>query len=154
MDVKPQTLRELIAQRVEHTLAACTRCGKCYQACPMPGYSQKLAGASPGSVVTGILGMLRGEAPQEQALEWTRICTQSASCIPACPEGIDPMMMLRIARFAALGQLGGEKLIRGKDDPQFFLKIMAWARLQLSDQERAVWQKPPIADRPHGDGAA
>lgn len=149
MSDKPADLRAFIADRVEETLARCTQCGRCYEACPMPAYSEKLAGADGRAVVGGILGMLRGDTSDGNAVEWARICSQSATCIPACPEGVDPMMMLRIARMTALGSFGGPRLVPGRDDPEFFLRIMAFARLQLTDEERAVWQKPPLrAARP------
>lgn len=147
MTDKAADLRGFIARKVDETLARCTRCGRCYEVCPMPRYSEALAGAQPGTVVGGILAMLRGEPAAPDALEWARICTQSASCVPACPEGVDPMMMLRIARMAALGGFGGPRLIAGRDDPEFFLRIMAFARLQLTDEERAVWQRPPMRAR-------
>ena len=115
----------------------------------MPRYSDKLQGAQAPEVVEGILDMLRGREAAPAALEWTRICTQSASCIPACPESVNPMMMLRLARMVALGSLGGPKLMPGKDDPEFFLKILAYAKLQLSDEERAAWaaSKREVAER-------
>ena len=134
-------LKDFIGRSIERTLADCTQCGKCYEVCPMPAYAEKLNGKSAPQVVGGILGMLRGEPASEEAIEWTRICTQSASCIPACPENVNPMMMLRIARMIALGSLGGPHLIQGKDDPEFFLKILAYAKLQLSDEERAAWDR-------------
>jgi L-lactate utilization protein LutB len=152
MTEKPADLRAFIADKVAQTLARCTRCGRCYEACPMPAYSDELSGADGKAVVGGILGMLRGDTGDPKALEWARICSQSATCIPACPEGVDPMMMLRIARMTALGSLGGPRLIPGRDDPEFFLRIMAFARLQLTDAERAVWQKPPLRT-PQAGGA-
>jgi len=152
MTDKAADLRGFIARKVDETLTRCTRCGRCYEVCPMPRYSEALAGVQPGTVVGGILAMLRGEPAAPDALEWARICTQSASCVPACPEGVDPMMMLRIARMAALGSLGGPRLIAGRDDPEFFLRIMAFARLQLTDEERSVWQRPPIRARDGDEG--
>jgi ferredoxin len=134
---QPDSLRGYIARTLERTLADCTRCGKCYDACPMPAYSTALGGAASAAVVGDVLSLLRGGAPTPQALEWTRLCTQSATCIPACPEGINPMLMLRFARMTALGAFGGEARIPGKDDPEFFLKILAFAKLNLTDEELA-----------------
>src|ERR1043166_1833266 len=137
---KPTTLADFIGRTIERTLAGCTCCGKCYGVCPMPRYSKQLEGASAPAVVGGILDLLRGAEPSAQAVEWTRICTQSASCIPACPENINPMLMLRIARVIALGSTGAPRRIEPKDDPEFFLKIVAFARLQLTDEELAQWR--------------
>jgi len=139
------SLGQFIDRNIERTLADCTSCGKCFEVCPMPAYAPGLQGKSPAAVVGGILDMLRGGAGSEDALEWTRICTQSASCIPACPEQVNPMMMMRLARMAALGSLGAPRRLQARDDPEFFLKILAYAKLQLSGEERAAW---------HAGGAA
>ena len=47
----PDSLRGYIARTLERTLADCTRCGKCYDACPMPAYSTVLGGAASAAVV-------------------------------------------------------------------------------------------------------
>ena len=93
-------------------------------------------------MVAGILGILRGTAGTPEAVEWTRLCTQSARCIPACPENVNPMLMLRLSRITALGSTGGEALLPdGKRDPHFFRRINAFSALQLSDAEIAAWQR-------------
>jgi len=105
----------------------------------MPRYSKLLEGAAPKEVMADLLGLLRREAGHTHGLEFARICTQSASCIPACPEGINPMLMLRAARMVALGSLGDAKQMDGREEPQFFRKIDTYAALQLSDQELVDW---------------
>ena len=142
MDTKTDGLTAYIERNIERTLADCTQCGKCFEACPMPGYSGELAGATGGAVVAGVLDLLRGHGGTPAALEWTRLCTQSASCIPACPEHVNPMLMLRLARITALGSTGGPALMAdGKRDPNFFRRINAFAALQLADAEIEAWQR-------------
>jgi len=135
-------LLDYIARNIERTLTDCTTCGKCFEACPMTRYSEKLSGKAAGEVVAGVLGILRGKAGSPEALEWTRLCAQSAKCIPACPENVNPMLMMRLARITALGSTGGAaQLPDGKRDPNFFRRINAFASLQLTDAEIAEWQR-------------
>ena len=135
-------LLDYIARNIERTLADCTSCGKCFDVCPMPQYSEKRTGQSGGDVVAGVLDILRGKGGTPAAVEWTRLCTQSATCIPACPENVNPMLMLRLARITALGSTGGPaQLPDSKRDPNFFRRINAFAVLQLSDAELAKWQR-------------
>ena len=139
MTDKPASLREYVDATIASTLAGCTQCGRCYEVCPMPAYSVALEGAAARDVVADVLGVLRREPASERALEWIRICTQSASCIPACPEGVNPLLMLRTARMVALGSLGDPQQMQGREEPQFFRKIDAYAGLQLDDEELDEW---------------
>ncbi len=128
-----------IHRETERILGACTKCGKCFEACPMTRYSPAAAGAEPERVVTGILGLLRGEAGSPEALGWASVCVRSGSCVPACPDEVNPKMMVRIARMIAAGGLGGPKQIQLKEDRDYFDRIRAFAKLQLTDQELADW---------------
>ena len=139
MSDKPNSLREYVDGIIDDALARCTACGRCYEVCPMPGYSERLAGAQPGEVLGEVLGVLRREQGRSLGLEFIRVCTQSACCIPACPEGINPMLMLRAGRMVALGSLGHPKQMEGREEPQFFRKIDTYATLQLDDAELADW---------------
>lgn len=143
MQADTDQLLAYVERNIERTLAACTACGKCYEVCPMTRYSELLSGQSGREVAAGVLDILRakGGAPAA-ALEWIRLCTQSAVCIPVCPENINPMLMLRLARITALGSTGAQQLLPdSKQDPDFFRRINAFAALQLSDEERARWQR-------------
>jgi ferredoxin len=139
MSDKPSSLREYVDDVIGDVLARCTACGRCYQVCPMSGYSKSLDGAAGQEVVSQVLGVLRREPDRTLGLEFIRICTQSAACIPACPEGINPMLMLRVGRMVALGSLGDPKQMESREEPQFFRKIDTYAALQLDDSELAQW---------------
>lgn len=132
-------MKEFIRAETERILAACTRCGKCFEACPMTRYAPPLAGADSRAVVTGMLDVLRGGEGSPQALAWTSVCVRSGSCIPACPDDVNPKMMLRIARMTASGGLGGPKRIAGREDRDYFDRIRAFAKLQLTDGEIKEW---------------
>jgi heterodisulfide reductase subunit D len=142
--MKSETARLLayIERNIERTLTDCTTCGKCFDACPMTKYSDQLAGKSGAEVVAGVRGILGGTAGTPPAVEWTRLCTQSAKCIPACPENVNPMLMMRLARITALGSTGGAALLPdGKRDPNFFRRINAFSALQFSEAEISEWQR-------------
>lgn len=113
-------LFDYIERNVERTLAICTNCGKCFEICPTTRSSDRLAGQSGREVVAGVLDILRGNGNQPAAIEWTRLCTQSADCIPACPERVNPMSMLRLSRITALGSTRAPALLPDvRRDPAF-----------------------------------
>ena len=133
-----QRLKEFEAREVVRILGACTQCGKCYEVCPMAQYSE--ASATDGkAVVPGVLAVLRGEQGSAEALGWIAVCTRSGVCVPACPENVDPKMMMRLARMTALGGRGLPKQIEAKEDRDYFDRVRAFAKLQLTDDELKEW---------------
>ena len=141
MQMKPtigQRLKEFQQQEIERILGACTQCGKCYEVCPMAQYSK--APAKDGkTVVPGVLAVLRGEQGTPEALGWIGVCTRSGVCVPACPENVDPKMMMRLARMTALGGRGLPAQLTAKEDRDYFDRIRAFAKLQLTDDELEEW---------------
>ena len=106
--------------------------------CPMAKYTGAPA-ADVKAVVPGVLAVLRGEAGSEEALGWIGVCTRSGVCVPACPEAVDPRMMMRLARMTALGGRGLPKQIDPKEDPDYFNRVRAFAALQLTEEELKEW---------------
>jgi Fe-S oxidoreductase len=131
-------LKEFQASEVERILSACTSCGKCYEVCPMTQYS-KAPAAEGEAVVPGVLAVLRGEPGSAAALGWIAVCTRSGVCVPACPHDVDPRMMMRLARMTALGGRGQPKQIETKEDRDYFDRVRAFAKLQLTDEELKEW---------------
>src|SRR5688572_12561259 len=131
-------MKEFQAREAERILSACTRCGKCYEVCPMAPYS-KAPSADPKSPVAGVLAVLRGEPGTPEALGWIAVCTRSGVCVPACPHNVDPRMMMRLARMTALGGRGLPAQIEAKEDRDYFDRIRAFAKLQLTDEELKDW---------------
>jgi L-lactate utilization protein LutB len=131
-------LKEFQQSEVDRILSACTRCGKCYEVCPMTQYSKApaLAGENP---VPGVLAVLRGEPGSAAALGWIAVCTRSGVCVPACPHQVDPRMMMRLARMTALGGRGLPRQIETKEDRDYFDRVRAFAKLQLTDEELKEW---------------
>jgi Fe-S oxidoreductase len=133
-----QRLKEFQSREIERILGACTQCGKCFEVCPMAQYS-KAPAADGKAVVPGVLAVLRGEAGSPEALGWIGVCTRSGVCVPACPENVDPKMMMRLARMTALGGRELPKQIDVKQDPDYFNRVRAFAKLQLTDDELKEW---------------
>jgi len=136
-----QNLLDYIAQLTRTSLEGCTACGKCVEACPMPGYSGSLAGQAAPTVVEGVLQVLRGARGTEAALEWINLCTYSARCVPVCPEGVNPMLMLRVARMKAIGALGDAPQLKRGRDKVYFRRVHAFSTLQLENEEIESWQR-------------
>jgi heterodisulfide reductase subunit D len=90
-------LQAYFESETEAILDNCTMCGKCAEVCPMLPYGN-LQGADPKHVVSGILDILRGGQGHDEARRWAQVCTASGSCIPACPEGINPRKMLNLSK--------------------------------------------------------
>jgi Fe-S oxidoreductase len=132
-------LQQFLGRQAERILGACTQCGKCFEACPMTPYSAPLNNADPGSVTAGILGLLRGEPGSAEALGWASVCVRTGACVPACPENVNPRMMLAIARIGASGGLGGTQQIAVRRDRDFFDRVRAFGQLQLAEDELREW---------------
>src|SRR4030095_10986430 len=109
LTAKPHKLTEYIDGFIEDAVSRCTRCGRCFEVCPMTQYSERLTQANAAEGVGDVLDVLRRQPAPPQALDWIRVCAQSATCIKPCPEGINAMLMLRVARMGALGSLGGPR---------------------------------------------
>lgn len=138
---KPDTLVDYLRSFIDDTLARCTRCGKCFEACPMTRYGDGLAAADPKSAVSGVLDWLQQKPGNPESVQWLKVCTQSARCIGACPEGINAMKMVRVAQMSALGSLGAPAQMTSREEPHFFRKINAFSRTQMSDEEIERWQR-------------
>lgn len=132
-------MKDFIRRETARIVEACTRCGKCFEACPMTRYSPALTGADPKAVVSGMLALLREEGDSPEAIAWASVCVRSGSCVPACPDNVDPRMMVRIARMTASGGLGGARRIPARHDRDYFDRVRAFAKLQLTDEELKDW---------------
>jgi heterodisulfide reductase subunit D len=95
--------------RGEAIAEACTRCGKCFGACPM-AEPAGLGAADPHEATAGIIDLITGGAGNEEAVRWAEVCSGSGKCIPACPEGINARFMVQLARGFARARRDGPPL--------------------------------------------
>src|ERR1700733_15258681 len=72
----PETFEAGLQSRVDETVDACTRCGKCVEACPDTGAAglETEARDNPVGVITGILDILRHGEGSEAARNWASGC--------------------------------------------------------------------------------
>ena len=86
-------------ERVGDMLDACTRCGKCVDACPSVKPAG-ITGASSQDIISGVLDLVRsGEGP-EASRKWAAACMLSGDCITACDEAVNPRFLLAMARLS------------------------------------------------------
>jgi Fe-S oxidoreductase len=94
----PQTPFEMaLAGRVDAMVDACTRCGKCVEACPVT-QPAGMADADPTAVIAGVIDILRTGAGPEASRQWASSCVLSGECIKACDYGVNPRFLLAMAR--------------------------------------------------------
>ena len=127
---------EALTGRVDDMLDACTKCGACFEVCPIAAPAG-LGDADPEAVVSGVLDILRlGKGPAESE-KWAKACMASGECIKACDYGVNPRFLLTMARLAMMrttrsrpsGARQGVTVFRklGED-------ISVLSRLQLSEE--------------------
>ena len=144
MTEKAATLRDHLDDFIADTLSRCTRCGKCFEACPMTRYSDGLSQAEPKAVVSGVLDWLQQTPGNADSVAWLKVCTQSSRCIEACPEGINAMKMVRVGQMSAMGSLGvpaAHAAMSGREAKVFFRVINAFSETQMTSDEIDRWQR-------------
>ena len=138
--------------RVDGMIDACTRCGKCVEACPITGPAD--IDASPKTVITGLLELLRtGDGP-DMSRRWASSCVLSGECIKACDEGVNPRFLLAMAR-VAMAKSRHEPTLRRKQGVEDFRKLSqdvgVLSRMQLTSEMLARLGQGADADRRSGE---
>jgi len=67
------------------------------------------AGLDPANsteIVDGVLDLLAGGPGTQDAERWAQVCTNSGKCIPACDYGVNPRLMVNMARIASKAKQG------------------------------------------------
>jgi heterodisulfide reductase subunit D len=94
-----ETFAQALEGRAQEVLDCCTRCGRCFEVCPMTAPAG-LADRKAADVVGGVLDIIKGGGSAADSARWAQVCSGSGSCIPACPEAVNPRLMLALARVA------------------------------------------------------
>ncbi|MBV9237540.1 MAG: (Fe-S)-binding protein [Xanthobacteraceae bacterium] len=121
--------------RVGGMLDACTRCGKCVEACPTVRPAG-IADGAPPDVISGIIDIVRsGEGPAA-ARTWAASCLLSGDCIKACDYGVNPRFLLAMARLSMAKHKGAPEERRRQGVQKFRdlgRDVTVLSRLQLQD---------------------
>ena len=97
-------IEDALSGRVADMIAACTRCGKCVEACPVT--TPAGVAAPPVEVIGGVIDILRGGDGADAARRWASTCMLTGDCIKACNYGVNPRFLLTMARLARRGIRG------------------------------------------------
>lgn len=127
----------------------CTGCGKCFEVCPMAGPAG-LAEAAPGHVLSGVIDILRTGDGNPEGRAWAEACTHSGFCLDVCDDGVDPRLMLLLARLAMKRDVGEEARRDGVanfKDMTRATRIMPRLQLSPADLDR-VSSKPWTEETP------
>jgi heterodisulfide reductase subunit D len=141
-------LQAYIESETQEILDKCTTCGKCVDVCPMLAYGH-LQGAEPKDVVSGVLDILRGGQGDDEARRWAQVCTASGSCIPACPEGINPRQMLNFAKHTLKRR---ERLQQSPSDTYFkrmaqSIRVLVGTQMMPDQYRRLIGLSPDMKSR-------
>ena len=122
-----------LGARIDEMVDACTRCGKCVEACPSVAPAG-IADASSRDVIGGILDILRGDEGPEASRKWASACMLSGECINACDYGVNPRFLVAMTNVALakrrseLPELRRRALARFRDESR---EVTMLSQLQL-----------------------
>src|SRR5215831_6853128 len=129
------TYENALNDRVADMTAACTRCGKCVEACPVTDAGGVTA--APAAVIEGVFDILRTGAGPEASRRWASSCVLSGECIKACDEGVNPRFLLAMAR-VAMARSSNEPQARRRQGVADFRKlgqdVNVLSRMQLTSE--------------------
>jgi len=129
-----ETFEAGLTARVDAMLDACTRCGKCVEACPITDAAG--VADAPRDVITGVIDILRGADGTTAARAWAGACVASGECIKACDYGVNPRFLLSMTR-VAISRKDGLAARRRKGVEGFrrvARDVNHLSRLQLEDE--------------------
>ena len=147
-----ETFEAALTGRVEAMLDACTRCGKCVEACPItdPGG----VADEPRAVIGGVIDILRGADGTASARAWASACVASGECIKACDYGVNPRFLLAMTRVEIARK--DDVAVRRRKGVEGFRRVARdvthLSRLQLEDEllERLGQRTGPDRDEDAG----
>jgi heterodisulfide reductase subunit D len=147
---------DALTGRVEEIIDACTRCGKCVEVCPVRAPAGVTASAH--EVVSGVIDILRNGDGPEASRRWASTCMLTGDCIAACDYGVNPRLMLTMARLA-MAKAETEPREQRRRGVEAFRKlsrdVTVESRMQLEDDLLArLGQNTAAAEGVHANPAA
>src|ERR1041384_1534834 len=143
------SFRGALDGRVEKMLDDRTKCGACFEACPITGPAG-IGEADPKAVIAGVLDIVRLGAGPKEAETWAKSCMLSGECIKACDYGVNPRFLLAMARLAMATK--AEPRERRKTGVTNFRRMSEdvgiLSHLQLTDQALERLGQRPTAKLP------
>lgn len=123
---------------IDATASACVSCGKCYETCPIID-DAGIGGLDPVSITDGVRDILLGKDVNHYSRKWADACILSGDCIESCDYGVNPRLMLTMAR--ALSKQKTQDEISRKSEGKKAFKAMGTgvkilSRMQLTSSER------------------
>jgi Fe-S oxidoreductase len=139
METPLSAFEDALHSRAHAMLDACTRCGKCFEACPITAPAG-IADADPKEAIAGVLDIVRmGDGP-EASRQWASACVLSGECVKACDYGVNPRFLLNMARIA-MARAKNEPLKRrqlGVDGFRIVARdVTQLSRMQLTQEQLA-----------------
>ena len=136
-----------LSARVDTMLDACTKCGKCFEVCPITD-AAGIAGADARDAIAGVLAIVRSGSGPATSRAWASSCVLSGECIKACDYGVNPRFLLNMAR-VAMARAGNEPRDRRRLGVEGFRLVARdvahLSRMQLSDAQLARLGQGPSA---------
>jgi len=145
----PNTFETALTARVDAMVDACTKCGKCFEACPITD-AAGIADADPQATIAGVLDLVRtGDGP-EASQKWASSCVLSGECIKVCDYGVNPRFLLNMAR-VAMARAKNEPREQRKSGVEGFRLVARdvahLSKMQLSDAQLARLGQNPSTER-------
>jgi Fe-S oxidoreductase len=134
-----------LSSRVDAMLDACTRCGKCFEVCPIKEPAG-VAGADPTATIAGVLDIVRTGNGPDMSQKWASSCVASGECIKACDYGVNPRFLLTMARvsMARAKNEPAEQRKLGVDGFRLIARdVMQLSRMQLTEAQLARLGQDP-----------
>src|SRR4030095_2408821 len=95
----PNAFETALTARVDAMLDACTRCGKCFEACPITS-AAGIADADPQATIAGVLDIVRtGDGPESSRTSASS-GGLSGESRKVCDDAANPRFLLNMARVA------------------------------------------------------
>jgi len=140
---------DVFRREIDATASACVGCGKCYEICPITE-SAGVGGLDPTIVTNGIRDILSGKDINENSRRWADACILSGDCIESCNYGVNPRLMLTMARAISKERTHneGDRKLEGQKAFKALgagVKVLSRMQLTADDRER-LGQGAKIAD--------